>query len=213
MIHKKNHINILTKQLKGKLVLAKTIKLFQFLIPKHVLKIIIELDSSFEIKQYSSLTPKQVVIDLFNDLKYGEKYIEKICKLFPSLLDENELLIQCKTYRHHLLYAYFNNIKYTKYWYLYTSNEEWIGDNEDLYILVSMLIVVCLSSVNCERGFSQMNIIKSILSNRMLVNLVCAILTIKQSGWPLSNEILFYEDQIIEQFKEQKSRRCAYNTK
>lgn len=46
------------------------------------------------------------------------------------------------------------------------------------------------ASANCERGFSQTNIIKSILSNRMLVQLLSSILTIKESGWTVNDELL-----------------------
>ena len=44
---KESHINVLISQLKSKLVLAKNLRLFKFLIPKNVLMFIIELDPSF----------------------------------------------------------------------------------------------------------------------------------------------------------------------
>ena len=58
-----------------------------------------------------------------------------------------------------------------------------------------------------------MNIIKNVLSNRMLVQLVSAILTIKDSDWTLENELLTHEDKILAMFNSQKNRRGAYKIK
>ena len=106
-----------------------------------------------------------------------------------------------------------NKIKYRTFWYQYTSNDDCVESNEHLNTLVVMLIVVCLASVNCERGFSLMNIIKYWLSNRMRTELVDAILSIKDSGWTLNDEILLHEKKIINKFKANKKRRGEYNTK
>ena len=84
-------------------------------------------------------------------------------------------------------------------------------ENSDLNVLVIMLIVVCLASVNCERGFSIMNIIKHILSNRMRVSLVSAIMSIKDSDWTITGDLMENEDKILTEFKSQKERRGEYN--
>ena len=55
-----------------------------------------------------------------------------------------------------------------------------------------------------------MNIIKHILLNRMRVTLVSSILSIKDSEWSMTGELMYNDDKILSEFKSQKERRSAY---
>eukprot|EP01083_Nonionella_stella_P227095 806007_1 len=81
--------------------------------------------------------------------------------------------------------------------------------NKYVHIVGLVLEIVCLASVNCERGFSLMNIIKTFLSNRLRVCLVSDLMTIKSSEWKLDYVVDVLGDEIIGKYNAMKERRCA----
>eukprot|EP01083_Nonionella_stella_P072166 194393_1 len=168
-----------------------------------------QLYNEFSIEDYDLFTSDEEIIEYLKRIKYGESHIEKIRTIFPDLMDYDSLLQEWTAHRHHVFIAHLKDLGYKRFWTQYLRNDVWMEANPDLTILSLILVVICLASVNCERGFSLMNIIKGILSNRLRVELVCDLMTIKGSGWGVQFVVDELGDVVIERFKAMKKRRDA----
>eukprot|EP01083_Nonionella_stella_P268015 905692_1 len=206
---KEDYIDTLVEQLKLKVVLAKKIALFKFLSPHYIVMTCTELDNEFKIEDYDLFTSDEQIIEYLNRIKYGESHIDKIRIIFPDLMDYDALKQEWTAHRHHVFIGHLKDLGYKQFWSQYLRNDGWTEANPDLTILALVLVVICLASVNCERGFSLMNIIKSILSNRLRVELVCDLMTIKGSGWSVDFAVDEKGDVVIDKYKQMKTRRGA----
>ena len=211
---KTNHISSLVRNLNSKLVLAKNISLFSFLSPNKVIRVILQVhkDIHFKPSDYDTFTKDQVIDEYFQSIQYGESQINEICSMFPHIFEKERLICEWRLYRTGLYKANRNKQKYDHFWSQFLFDAAWTKSNPNLYILVSMMIVICLASVNCERGFSTMGIIKSSTRNTFLVSTVRHVMLIQKSKWNM-NDWLGHLSLIVGKFRDMKERRGPYATR
>ena len=132
--------------------------------------------------------------------------------MFPHIFEKERLICEWRLYRTGLYKANRNKQKYDHFWSQFLFDAAWTKSNPNLYILVSMMIVICLASVNCERGFSTMVIIKSSTRNTFLVSTVRHVMLIQKSKWNM-NDWLGHLSLIVGKFRDMKERRGPYATR
>ncbi len=72
-----------------------------------------------------------------------------------------------------------------------------------------MLVVLCLQSTNCERGFTLYNIICYWLTNRLRTSVVNDIMIIRNANWNVQYVVEHLTTDIVKKFKKIKERRGA----
>eukprot|EP01083_Nonionella_stella_P177051 621229_1 len=145
----------------------------------------------------------------FYSIDYGMKYLDEIQAILPVLVDWKVVRDEWTMHRHHVFIGHLQGLNYRQCWQQFLRDDGWNESNAQLRIAGLALEIVCLASVNCERGFSLMNIIKTFLSNRLRVCLVSDLMTIKSSEWKLDYVVDVLGDEIIGKYNAMKERRCA----
>lgn len=208
------HIELLRKNLSAKLVLAEKINPFKIFLPERLCIQIKRLDEDFDLDSLAQLVcDDESFIDYLDAIKYGEAEIELISGMFEHALDQRALMIEWQTFRYKLGEAWRCKLKYKAVCGLYLNDDVWTTSNPNLSIIFTILVVLALSSVNTERAFSGMNIIKTWLTNRMSVSLVSDVLLLKEAKlcpwdrWTVRVVATQFLEQIVDEFKKIKERR------
>ena len=141
---------------------------------------------------------------------YGDEEIElaiqHFCTPQSSIeceppLDANELRTEFQTFRPFVV-RNFGNVDFD------TFAKEFLRDYSDMYpqiaALMNIMLVLPVSSVPCERGFSSANRIKTKLRNRLKVSTIDTLLRISIKGPPIDQ---FDFSKSLDYYRKTKQHR------
>ena len=109
--------------------------------------------------------PKRYPEDQVNLYAYGNDQLNKLCDHYSSLLDVHKCKGQFLPFKHLVKSHRADYEDFDSFIQLLLA--EYSNIYPDFALLASIALVIPVSSAPCERGFSQQNILKSKLRNRL----------------------------------------------
>ena len=206
-----DYLEALIASFKERVKTAKNLSLFKILLPEFTLAIIFRLKSDFNCREYEG-DCKRAVKKFLRTICFGDEQIKKIGNLF-DFVDSSQLLNEWDSFRVILYLAATNKQKWTfQSWTQSILTNESHQENYPMIVSCFAVLVVSPStSVNCERGFSLMNLIKTYLLNRLLTEQLNNRMTIASNkkqygiGWYMDRQ-----NEIAQRFNSIKDRRGPY---
>ncbi len=155
--------------------------------------------SAFQILAPANLPPSPSDIPT-----YGEQGIERLSTQFPSIIDKDQSLLEWASFRQYMM-DNLRNMSFSD------CAEHVIVKLTDMYPNVSSLyeiaLVLSISSIDCERGFSAQNLIKSRLRSSVKEETMQHLLKVKLEGPSTENMAQFNFGKALCAWKVAKDRR------
>lgn len=204
-----SYLEVLIGSLEERVKTSKIISLFKVFIPDYAF---IEICCSKQNYTKSDYASKRERKKMLKEIKFGEKQIKKIGELF-SFIDAVQLMKEWKQFRIEILDASENSSWTFLSWTKYVLCNPNFAQYEMIIEAVAAMTVAPTSSVNCERGFSLMNLIKTYLLNGLQTNALNDRMVIASNKkeynieWFMENKL-----KIAELFEKMKARKGPYNS-